>query len=153
MKLQADESITLELDAVGYQFLETKGRDLDWLIIQGRVELPHGKWSFSRPCLTILEVERLARWFEAIEEDSDLIRPVTFIEPNLEFSSMSLPLVTSQIRLTRECAPPWLTERNQRSEGIVMSFPVGKINLPAIVGSLREWLARYPARASGSGVT
>jgi hypothetical protein len=59
-------------------------------------------------------------------------------EPNLEFSCMSSPPATIQIRLTRECAPPWLKEKNQRSEGIVMSFPVGKINLPAIVGGLRD---------------
>jgi hypothetical protein len=152
MKLQGDQGIALELDAVGYQFPEARG-NLDWLIIQGRVELPHGTWSFSRACLTIPEVERLARWFEAIKEDSDLIRPATFTEPNLEFFYMSLPPAAIQIRLTRECAPPWLTERNQRSEGIVMSFAVGKISLPAIVSSLREWLSRYPARASGSGVT
>jgi hypothetical protein len=153
MKLQGDQGIALELEAVGYQFPEAKGGYLDWLIIQGRAELPHGTWSFSRPCLAVLEVERLARWFEAIEEDSDLIRPATFIEPNLEFSYMSLPPAAIQIRLTRECAPPWITEKIKRSEGIVMSFPVGKINLPAIVSSLREWLARYPARASGSSVT
>jgi hypothetical protein len=153
MKLQGDQGITLELDAVGYQFPEAKGSHLDWLIIQGRVELPHGTWSFSCPCLTILEVERLTRWFEAIEEGSDLIRPATFIEPNLEFSYMSLPPAAVQIRLTRECAPPWLTDKNQRSEGIVMSFSIGTISLPAIVSSLPEWLARYPARASGGGVT
>jgi hypothetical protein len=144
MKLQGDR-IALELDAVGYQFPETKD---DWLIIQGRAKLQHCTWSFSRPCLTALEVDRLARWFEAIEEHSEPIRPAHFIEPNLEFSYMSLPPTAIQIRLTRECAPPWLTEKNQRSEGIVMSFPVEKTNLPAIVSSLREWLARYPTRAS-----
>jgi hypothetical protein len=99
MKLQGDEGITLELDAIGYQFPGVKGSN--WLIIQGRVEHPHGTWSFNRPCLTTLEVERLARWFQAIEQPLGLIRPATFIEPNLEFSYMSSPSAAIQIRLTR----------------------------------------------------
>jgi hypothetical protein len=147
MKLQSDQGVALELDAVGYESAKGGFKE-EWLIIQGRAELQRGTWSFSRPCLTTLEVERLAQWFEAIEEHPDVIRPATFIEPNLEFSYVSLPPTAIQIRLTRQCAPPWLTEKMQRSEGIVMSFPAEKINIPAIVSSLREWLARYPTRAT-----
>jgi hypothetical protein len=57
MKLQGDQGIALELDAVGYESANGGFKE-EWLIIQGRAELQRGTWSFSRPCLTTLEVER-----------------------------------------------------------------------------------------------
>jgi hypothetical protein len=119
----------------------------NWLIIHGRVEHPQGAWSFNRACLTIIELERLIRWFEAIGRYSDLIS-TSFIEPNLEFSYTSWLSAAIQILLTRECAPPWLADKSQRAEGIVLSFPIDENNLSANIRSLREWLARYPVRAS-----
>jgi hypothetical protein len=149
MKLQGDYGITVELDAVGYQNPQIEGDYLgsNWLIIHGRVEHPQGAWSFNRSCLTTIEVEHLIRWFEAIGQYSDLI-PTSFIEPNLEFSYTSSPSAAIQILLTRECAPPWLTDKRQRAEGIILSVPADKDNLLTNIGSLREWLARYPIRAS-----
>jgi len=148
MKLQGDQGITVELDAVGYQCpaIEDDYLASNWLIVSGRVEHPQGTWTFMRGCLTIIEVECLIRWFEAIEQFSSLI-PASFIEPNLEFSYTSSPSPTIKILLTRECAPPWLTDKWQRAEGIVLSFPIGKNDLSFSINNLRGWLARYPIRA------
>jgi hypothetical protein len=155
MKFEDEKGVTLELDAVGYQFPEIKSNywDSNWLIVHGWAEHPLGAWSFNQACLTTLEVEHLARWLEAIEQPSDLIRPATFLEPLLEFSYVSSPSAAIEIRLTRQCAPPWLTEQDQRSEGIVLSFPADKNSLSVNVNCLREWLARYPTRASRSSDT
>src|SRR5262245_34471757 len=70
MKLRAGQNITLELDAAGYQFPDIRDSDLDsnWLIVHGKIEHPLGSWSFSYPCLTTAEVERLTGWFEAIAQ-------------------------------------------------------------------------------------
>jgi hypothetical protein len=156
MKLGEGRGTALELDAIGYQFPDITESDYfldsNWLIIRGRVEHPRGAWSFDRPCLTTFEVERLARWLEAIIQGLSYPYVASFIEPNLEFSYITSPQAAIQIRLTRECAPPWLADRNQRSEGIVVNFPVNENDLRANAGRLQEWLSRYPARASRSDV-
>jgi hypothetical protein len=148
MKLQAD-GIVVELDVVGYRSPKI-GDDYfasNWLIINGRVDHPQGMWSFNRTCLTAIEVERLITWFEAIEQYSEPMS-ISFIEPNLEFCYTSWPSTAIRILLTRECAPPWLADKWQRSEGIILSFPIDKNDVSTNVKCLRDWLARYPVRAS-----
>ena len=148
MRLDDGQGTTLELAIDGYQFPESgEYWDANWLVVRGEVEHPRGSWRFRDPCLTTFELEQLAAWFDRVaagEADPD---SGYFTEPNLHFEYATTPHPAIDVKLAYESAPPWLTEREERFDGAVVTFPV-RFNDPGVASrSLRALVDRYPVRA------
>jgi hypothetical protein len=147
MKLNDDQGATLELAIVAYQFPESdECWDANWLVVHGQITHAQGAWTFRDPCLTTFELEQLAAWFDGVAVGRPDPGSGYFTEPNLHFEYAPLPTPTIRVKLAYESAPPWLSERVERLDGAVMTFPVA-LNDPAEVSRcLRAWLTRYPVR-------
>ena len=147
MRLNDGQGATLELGVDGYQFPESDEYwDANWLVVRGQVEHPRGSWTFHDPCLTTFELEQLAVWFDGVADGK--VDPANgyFTEPNLHFEYATGPDPAINVTLSYESAPPWLTQREERLDGAVVTFPV-RLNDPQEAAlSLRRLLSACPIR-------
>jgi hypothetical protein len=117
----------IELRLVGYQFGQpdstraggsdrTTGSyadwDANWLVVHGDVRTSDGQsWSFTDPCLTTWEAERLALWLSAAAMGEEAAgEEAVFTEPNLGFAcdGVGEGRVRMHVRFSHESLPSWL---------------------------------------------
>jgi hypothetical protein len=147
MRLVGEDNIELELGIDGYQFPDASEHwDANWLLVRGRVAHPRGPWSFSDPCLTTSEVEQLAAWLDSIVAGRPSPDARYFVEPNLRFAYVASPVPTVEVTLAYESAPPWLTDRGDRLDGVAVTFPLSMNDLKEASRSLRHLLTEFPPR-------
>lgn len=150
MKLVSRNGGSLVLSVDGYQFPEiTDDRwDSNWLVVTGRVTGPRGSWTFRDPCLTTLELARLASWLAATDSGPPEHGTLEFLEPNLRFEHVGGPEPAIRLRLAHESAPPTLTG-NGRLRGVLLEFPLC-LNEPKVAATEARCLAeRFPVRGIG----
>jgi len=152
VRLSSTEGFGIELEVTGYQFPALHDRDDgNWVRVVGRVEHPLGGWTFDDPCLTTAELEQLAGWFDGVAKGAPDPDAGYFLEPNLEFGWTSDPEPFVDVTLAHECAPPWLTERIARIDGVTLRFPVTTNDPSALSAALREMLTKFPRRGYEDG--
>src|SRR5262245_19383081 len=145
MRLAVGET-ALQLQIVSYQFPgeTTADYDSNWLIIEGTVQHPRGKWRFRDPSLLTYEVRQLVNWLDAVAAGTEAEPECSFIEPNLCFKVIG----KNGARLLRvsfaiEARPPWA----KLGEEEYIDFPLSKVDLIEAVASLRRQLLEFPQRA------
>lgn len=128
MRLISSNGAAVELWPVGYQFSEPGGTsspkvgggtgsyagwDANWLVIRGDIRASDGQsWTFTDPCLTTWEAEKLSLWLRAAASDHGAAGdPAVFTEPNMSFflDSRRDGRVRMRLRLSHESLPPWLS--------------------------------------------
>lgn len=128
VKLVSSNGATVELWPVGYQFTDLHsagganaggatgsyaGWDANWLVIRGDIHTSGGEaWTFTDPCLTTWEAEKLSLWLRAAASDDEAaeLDPAVFTEPNMSFffDSRRDGRVRMRLRLSHESLPQWL---------------------------------------------
>ncbi|MFJ9606034.1 hypothetical protein ACIRS1_06700 [Kitasatospora sp. NPDC101176] len=128
--LLASHQSAVELRPLRYQFSATSGDPYDdnWLVIQGQVATPTGRWSFQDPSLLTDECRGLSRWLRAVaagrvavtvpDPDGEPSPSLTFLEPNLAFSLAGRSGGRSllHVHLSLEAAPPWQCQDGDGSD-------------------------------------
>jgi hypothetical protein len=148
MKLLGEGGNSLQLEVVGYQCAGAMKDywEANWLIVRCKVGHPRGSWSFSGASLATFELERLARWFDGVADGNPDAEAGYFTESHLTFLYAPPPAAAIEVRFAFEAAPPWMTDRNHRLDGAVVSFPL-VLNDPTLCAhGLRDALARFPPR-------
>ncbi len=133
---------SLRIGVDRYQFPEITDDDWDsnWLMVHGDAVLDGKGWSFSDPCLTTFELERLADWLDQVSRGRAEKPFCGFTEPNLDFKRVSDDEV--RIAFSLEALPPW----RKRDGEIGFNVPIND-QLGAAANSLRALLTRFPIRA------
>ncbi len=151
MELSNNDGIALSFSVSGYQFptMETEFHDSNWLSIVGKVRHPRGDWSFHDPCLLTYELARLCTWLDGVAEAPGAKHNAQyFTEPNLEFSVARVddaPVL--RVHLSHEACPPWVSDRDERFDGVDLDFPLAENDLRSVAEALRELLVKFPQRA------
>lgn len=150
MRLQTDTN-SLELKVLGYQFGHVcQDRfDSNWLVIEGTAGHLGRQWRFCDPCLLTWEVEALAKYLEAVADGNAPVRPMDFLEPNLEFSMVGPS--TLRVTFKLEAEPPWFASASSDDEPFSLEFGVSQQQLREASASLRSQLTMFPARNATGG--
>lgn len=136
MKLSGvDETVSLELNIVGYQFPEStnEGWDSNWLMIEGKARLGNCEWSFKDPLMTTFEVEELIGWLKGPSRLPTKI----FVEPNLKLTYLPPTLTVS---LSHESTKLF------DGKEVRLVFPLKGNDLATLAESLRLQLKKFPFR-------
>lgn len=126
VRLVSSYGTLVELRPTGYQF-SMAGRtragkadstaepyddwDANWLVIRGDVRDADGRsWSFTDPCLTTWEAERLSAWLDAVSQDAKDRDAAVFTEPDVSFfiDGRDGDWVRMRVRFSHESLPDWL---------------------------------------------
>lgn len=135
----------LKLTIEDYQFPDFKEDvwDSNWLVVAGDAMIDGRRWSFRAPCLTTMELGRLAAWLDAIADGQPIQPFCGFTEPNLEFNKTDCQSI--RVGFALESAPPWASPgENWYVYGIDLPADA---SLHAAAATLRQQLARFPQRA------
>ena len=117
MRLVSADGALAELRPTGYQFLQADNAaeshadwDANWLVIRGDVRAADGRsWSFTDPCLTTWEAERLSGWLHAVSRGAADQDVAVFTEPNVSFfvDGRDGDRVRMRVRFSHESLPAW----------------------------------------------
>jgi hypothetical protein len=126
VRLVSSDGALVELQPTGYQFSHA-GRtgavradsatasyahwDANWLVIRGDIRAADGhSWTFTDPCLTTWEAERLSEWLDAVSRDAADRDAAVFTEPNVSFfiDGRDSERVRMRVRFSHESLPSWL---------------------------------------------
>ncbi|MGW5063347.1 WapI family immunity protein [Streptomyces sp. NPDC004096] len=157
-----DPASSVDLRPVRYQFATVRGDSYDdnWLVIEGTVATPEGKWSFADPCLLTDEARQVSAWLRAVaagavdvtepDAEGELSPDIWFIEPVVAFSlAYRIEGGTAVIRvhLSLEAAPSW-QQGDDRSD-IYQYVVEVSLDAAALLHAADEWdlsLASLPPR-------
>ena len=166
MRLLSSDRALVELCPIGYQFsqagrTETEGADCtgesydnwdaNWLVIQGDVRAADGRsWSFTEPCLTTWEAERLSAWLDAVSRDAPDRDAVVFTEPNVSFfiDGRDGDWVRMRMRFSHESLPGWMV-RDVPGWQAGEYFVALEVSTTHLAGAARAWdreRQAFPAR-------
>ncbi len=135
-----------ELRIARYQFPDdaTSDYDSNWLLIDGAIQHPLGRWRFRDPSLLTYEVARLADWLEKVAAGAEPAPSCEFIEPNMCFTVADQDAGRMlRVSFALEALPPWA----EFGEDLFVEFPLVDLDLPSAVESLRGQLQQFPQRA------
>jgi len=162
VRLVSDDGVVVELRPLRYQFgpsPEPRDWDANWLVVDGRVELPDGRsWSFTEPCLTTWEARRLGSWLRGVRDGqvapTELVgddggASLVLTEPDvaLSLAQRSAGTVVVRVHLSHGARPPWL-----QAPGGPGLFPYGvevRLTPDALAEAGTTWeqeLAAFPVR-------
>jgi hypothetical protein len=128
MRITSRDGTRVTLQPQGYEFPpDTWNDEWDrWLMIGGHVQLDDRAWSFTDPCLLIIEAQQLGNWLRGAAAgdirpqplhqpgDQDQEPSLGFTEPLLTFFlGVHDPDLVVRVRFALEAAPPWL-DRDDR---------------------------------------
>jgi hypothetical protein len=125
VRLRSSGKALVELRPIGYQFGiagrppgggadctgESDAAWDDWLVIRGDVTDAGGRsWSFTDPCLTACEAEKLSAWLDAASRNAADQDAAIFTEPNISFfiDGHDENRVRMRICFSYESLPEWL---------------------------------------------
>ncbi|MEU3181456.1 WapI family immunity protein [Streptomyces albidoflavus] len=157
-----DLSSSVDLRPASYQFATVRGDSYDdnWLVIEGTVATPEGKWSFADPCLLTDEARQVSAWLCAVaagtvdvtepDAEGELSPDTWFIEPVVAFSlahRVESGAAVIRVHLSLEAAPPW----QQGDDGAdVYQYAVEvRVDTATLLHAADEWdcsLASLPSR-------
>lgn len=142
MLLRNDVFTELKINVVGYQFpaIENEPYDADWLNIKIQVKHPKGNWKATDPCLLTFELKQLIEWFEKICEEKEVEEHLYFIEPCLEFQTLTGKL---RVFFSYDFAPPWIKDY---AEEFFIDFTVSQKELKRAAQELHKELEIFPIR-------
>jgi hypothetical protein len=102
---------SVHLNLIGFESPETADykTDLNWLMVQLKVECNKGRWEVIDSFLTINEVQEIIGWFDKLSLGQEpQYRFLTFIEPNISFKLLNEPYEKNKairIKFDLECRP------------------------------------------------
>ena len=141
------DRLELSLGVLSYQFPDSIDYwDGNWLVIDGSVIHPSGPWNFREACLTSFELQQLAEWFDGVERGHPDRDGGYFTEPCLGFSYVASPDPAIAVLLAHECAPPWITDHDDRLGGIRLHFPLSANQPRLLAAAVRDLLVQFPVR-------
>jgi hypothetical protein len=125
VRLVSSDRVLVELRPTGYQLSQPGGPEVEkadctaesctewdeWLVIRGDVRTADGRsWSFTDPCLTTSEAERLSVWLDEVSQDAADRDAAVFTEPNISFfiDGRDGDRVRMRVRFSYESLPAWL---------------------------------------------
>jgi hypothetical protein len=150
MHLVSLSGASFGLRILGYQFprILDSYYDSNWLVIQVDVVHPQGAWCASDPCLLTFEVQKLAKWLEDVQANSNSRPFCSFIEPKLRLQIKESDKGTRVLRIYFELRlrPKWAYSRSADQEDLWVDFPCEDIDLRAAANDLRLDLQQYPQR-------
>jgi len=166
VRLVSSTGALVELRPTGYQFSQA-GRaeaggadctaesyadwDANWLVIRGDVTAADGRsWSFTDPCLTAWEAERLSAWLDAVSRDAADRDAAVFTEPNVSFfiDGRDRDWVRMRVRFSHESLPGWLP-RDVAGWQAGEYFVALEVTTADLAGAARAWdreRQAFPAR-------
>jgi len=149
MKLFDQNGVSFALAIDGYQYPEIADDywDSNWLFVRGEVRYPSGGWTFREPCLTTVDLRKLADWLDSIARGRPRAARCSFDEPNLVFEYQSDPRPGVVIRFAHESAPTWQGS-DERLKDFSLSFDVFLNDLAKGASDLREFLVTFPERGN-----
>lgn len=157
-----DLSSSVDLRPVRYQFATVRGDSYDdnWLVIEGTVATPEGKWSFADPCLLTDEARQVSAWLRAVAAgtvdvtepgaEGELSPDTWFIEPVVAFSlahRIESGTAVIRVHLSLEAAPPW--QQGDDGADIYQYAVEVSSDAAALLHAADEWdrsLASLPSR-------
>ncbi|MFE6554140.1 hypothetical protein ACFVHS_37960 [Streptomyces sp. NPDC057746] len=157
-----DPASSVDLRPVRYQFATVRGDSYDdnWLVIEGTVATPEGKWSFADPCLLTDEARQVSAWLRAVaagavdvtepDAEGELSPDTWFIEPVVAFSlahRIEGGTAVIRVHLSLEAAPSW-QQGDDRSD-IYQYVVEVSLDAAALLHAADEWdlsLASLPPR-------
>ena len=170
MRLLSADGALVELRPVRYQFSRnvaagaggiasdagaSADRDANWLMIRGDIRTADGRgWTFTDPCLTTWEAERLSVWLRATaSHDPTGRQEAVFTEPNLSFilDGRDGERVRIRVRFSHESLPNWMPRDFRGWQAEEYFLPLD-INCSELAAAAQSWEAdrqsfpgRYPA--------
>ncbi|MGC9441999.1 WapI family immunity protein [Streptomyces sp. WG5] len=157
-----DPASSVDLRPVRYQFATVRGDSFDdnWLVIEGTVATPEGKWSFADPCLLTDEARQVSAWLRAVaagtvdvtepDAEGELSPDTWFIEPVVAFSlahRIEGGTAVIRVHLSLEAAPPW--QQGDDGPDIYQYVVEVSLDAAALLYAADEWdlfLASLPPR-------
>ncbi|WP_030222898.1 WapI family immunity protein [Streptomyces bikiniensis] len=157
-----DPTTSVGLHPVRYQFATVRGDSFDdnWLVVEGTVATPEGKWSFADPCLLTDEARRVSAWLRAVaagtvdvtepDAEGELSPDTWFVEPVV---ALSLARRTEggtaviRVHLSLEAAPPW--QQDDDAADLYQYVVEVRLDAAALLCAADEWdlsLASLPPR-------
>jgi hypothetical protein len=95
-----------------------------------------------------MEVEELARWFEAVADAKAVDRELEFMEPNLAFQLDEISGAEIHLRVWFECEsrPVWKPNPVAHARDLAAILSLTATELRRAAEDLRSQLARFPTR-------
>jgi hypothetical protein len=172
VKLVSADGASVDLRPVGYEYEQAPPADsawesepvwdANWLVILGQVRAADGReWTFSDPCLTTWEAERLLEWLQALG-CGEVRKALTFTEPNLGFrvDAQDDERVRLRVHFSAESLPPGLRTADPRTAdprtasrrvgGYDVLLAIGRADLAAAAQAWAEDCQAFPLRGPGS---
>ena len=117
-----------------------------WLVVEGTVVHPRGKWSFRDHCLQLDEAETLAFWIRAVPNGKPTPEKLSFLEPLLQFEyrDEAKPIVRASFRA--EARPPWCKDEFMPTSENYVDLPVGSAEFDRAAHDLDNQLRRLRMR-------
>ncbi len=138
----------IRLRVTGYQFqnsrdLDCQDYDANWLMVEGTVDCPVGRWTFHDPCLLTWEAAELVEWLGKTPIPA---RAITFIEPLVAFEragSESKPRLA--VTLRGEALPSDLFDHETRwGVGLMIPLTYTVDELAKFTANLRTGYQQFP---------
>lgn len=166
MRLVSSSRALVELRPTGYQFNDAGGTaaqaaartagshadwDANWLVIRGDVTAADGRsWSFTDPCLTTWEAERLSVWLDAVSRNAADQDAAVFTEPNISFfvDGRDGDWVRMRVRFSHESLPASLP-RDVAGWQAGEYFVALEVSMADLAAAARAWDGErqaFPAR-------
>jgi hypothetical protein len=166
VRLVSNDRALVELRPTGYQFSRAGGTetesadctaesyadwDANWLVIRGDVTAADGRsWSFTDPCLTTWEAERLSMWLDAVSRDAADRDVAVFTEPNVSFfvDGRDGDWVRMRVRFLHESLPGWLPRgvAGWQADEYFVALEVSTADLAGVARAWDRERRAFPAR-------
>jgi hypothetical protein len=117
-----------------------------WLVVDGNVVHPRGRWSFRDHCLQLDEAEALAAWIKAAANGKPNPERLSFLEPLLQFEyrNEAKPIVRAIFRA--EARPPWCKDEFMPTTENYVDLPVGSAEFDRAAKEMYDQLRRLRTR-------
>jgi hypothetical protein len=163
VRLLSGDGASVELRPVAYQFShQIRARaataaspdwDTNWLMIRGDIRAADDLgWTFTDPCLTTWEAERLSAWLHAVasQDPAGYQDRAVFTEPNLSFILEGRDGERARIRVgfSHESLPDWMPRDFPGWQAEEYFLPLD-ISCSELAEAARSWdldRQRFPAR-------
>jgi hypothetical protein len=167
VRLRSGDAASVELRPVGYQFSRqvaagaakaeraagTGGDwDANWLMIHGDIRTADERyWTFTDPCLTTWEAERLSAWLRAAaSKDPAGRQEAVFTEPNLSFmlDGQDGQSVRIRVGFSHESLPSWMPRKlpGWQAQEYFLPLEVSRVELAEAARSWDLDRLQFPAR-------
>ncbi|QHV95763.1 WapI family immunity protein [Spirosoma endbachense] len=144
MKLTGPEG-SFELNILDYECSDSPYfMDRNWLIVSVKTQYQEHDYVRTASILSTWEMELLLKWMRSIADGDELSAKLTFIDPALGFSNISIGRgdYRFRIKLSSDALPNWKRDRTP----FYLPVSPDKRELQGAIFDLERQLSQFPVR-------